>query len=278
MLLRLVLLFQPESHSDGTRPRHTPGLTALDHSAGRKSCQRSPGQVRSPQPTPYHALTASSQVTRSGQDGSDRSIRTTGHGQPTAPSGRRDTDSRPLHQDDGTRTASPESHSDGTRPRHNPGLSPLQNSAGKPANTLQDSDRSIRTTGHGQPRQNHTAMGPDHGTILASLPFRTQLENLPTLSRTVTAPSGRRDTDSLGETLETLGHRGRGCPWPWADAAPFGASSLSARITQRWDQTTAHSWPHCPRPLSWKEELPTLSRTGKIAPTHTHHGPQQAAS
>ncbi|XP_040414551.1 uncharacterized protein LOC121070861 isoform X8 [Cygnus olor] len=246
MLLRLVLLFQPESHSDGTRPRHTPGLTALDHSAGRKSCQRSPGQVRSPQPTPYHALTASSQVTRSGQDGSDRSI---------------------------------------------------------------------RTTGHGQPRQNHTAMGPDHGTILASLPFRTQLENLPTLSRTgkiapththhaltassqvtrsdqdgsdrsirttghgqPTAPSGRRDTDSLGETLETLGHRGRGCPWPWADAAPFGASSLSARITQRWDQTTAHSWPHCPRPLSWKEELPTLSRTGKIAPTHTHHGPQQAAS
>ncbi|XP_040414550.1 uncharacterized protein LOC121070861 isoform X7 [Cygnus olor] len=240
MLLRLVLLFQPESHSDGTRPRHTPGLTALDHSAGRKSCQRSPGQVRSPQPTPYHALTASSQVTRSGQDGSDRSIRTTGHGQPrqnhtamgpdhgtllaslpsttqlegraantlqdsqthtamgpdhgtllaspkglvswkeelptlyrtvTAPSGRRDTDSRPLHQDDGTRTASPESHSDGTRPRHNPGLSPLQNSAGKPANTLQD-----RTTGHGQPRQNHTAMGPDHGTLLASLPSTTQLE------------------------------------------------------------------------------------------------------
>ncbi|XP_040414553.1 uncharacterized protein LOC121070861 isoform X10 [Cygnus olor] len=153
MLLRLVLLFQPESHSDGTRPRHTPGLTALDHSAGRKSCQRSPGQVRSPQPTPYHALTASSQVTRSGQDGSDRSI---------------------------------------------------------------------RTTGHGQPRQNHTAMGPDHGTILASLPFRTQLENLPTLSRTVTAPSGRRDTDSL------------------------------ARITQRWDQTTAQSWPLSPSELSWK--------------------------
>ncbi|XP_040414546.1 uncharacterized protein LOC121070861 isoform X3 [Cygnus olor] len=275
MLLRLVLLFQPESHSDGTRPRHTPGLTALDHSAGRKSCQRSPGQVRSPQPTPYHALTASSQVTRSGQDGSDRSIRTTGHGQPRQ-------NHTAMGPDHGTILASLPFR---TQLENLPTLSrtgkiapththhALTASSQVTRSDQDGSDRSIRTTGHGQPRQNHTAMGPDHGTILASLPFRTQLENLPTLSRT-----GRRDTDSLGETLETLGHRGRGCPWPWADAAPFGASSLSARITQRWDQTTAHSWPHCPRPLSWKEELPTLSRTGKIAPTHTHHGPQQAAS
>ncbi|XP_040414549.1 uncharacterized protein LOC121070861 isoform X6 [Cygnus olor] len=250
MLLRLVLLFQPESHSDGTRPRHTPGLTALDHSAGRKSCQRSPGQVRSPQPTPYHALTASSQVTRSGQDGSDRSIRTTGHGQPRQ-------NHTAMGPDHGTILASLPFR---TQLENLPTLSrtgkiapththhALTASSQVTRSDQDGSDRSIRTTGHGQPRQNHTAMGPDHGTILASLPFRTQLENLPTLSRTVTAPSGRRDTDSL------------------------------ARITQRWDQTTAHSWPHCPRPLSWKEELPTLSRTGKIAPTHTHHGPQQAAS
>ncbi|XP_066855046.1 uncharacterized protein [Anser cygnoides] len=148
----------------------------------------------------------------------------------------------------------------------------LRPSPQTPLSALQDTDRTKpphtpgrsfpalgRTTVHAlHDSHNHTTMGPHHGTLLASLPFRTQLEKLSTLQdsdrsiRTTghgqpTAPSGRGDTDSL------------------------------ATITQRWDHTTAHSWPHCPRPLSWKEELPTLSRTGKIAPTHTHHGPQQAA-
>ncbi|XP_040414547.1 uncharacterized protein LOC121070861 isoform X4 [Cygnus olor] len=221
MLLRLVLLFQPESHSDGTRPRHTPGLTALDHSAGRKSCQRSPGQVRSPQPTPYHALTASSQVTRSGQDGSDRSIRTTGHGQPRQ-------NHTAMGPDHGTILASLPFR---TQLENLPTLSrtgkiapththhALTASSQVTRSDQDGSDRSIRTTGHGQPRQNHTAMGPDHGTILASLPFRTQLENLPTLSRTgkiapththhaLTASSQvtRSDQDSSDRSIRTTGH------------------------------------------------------------------------
>jgi len=38
MLLRLVLLlFQPESHGDWTRPRHNPGCSPVEKSAGIKA-------------------------------------------------------------------------------------------------------------------------------------------------------------------------------------------------------------------------------------------------
>jgi len=80
LLCLLVLLFQPETPSDGTRPRHNPGLSPLEKTSGRKSCQDSPGQVRLPQNTPQHGLISSRTVTRLGQDGSERSIRMTGDG------------------------------------------------------------------------------------------------------------------------------------------------------------------------------------------------------
>ncbi|XP_032060925.1 olfactory receptor 14C36-like [Aythya fuligula] len=71
-----------------------------------------------------------------------------------------------LYQDDGTMTASPESHSDDNKPQHSPGHSSLEKSAGiRAANALQDS-------------QNHTECGQDHGTILAALPLRSEFSIL----------------------------------------------------------------------------------------------------
>jgi len=46
---------------------------------------------------------------------------------------------------------------------------------------------------------------------------------------TVNAASGRRDIDSVGESLDTLKQRGRDCPCSQGIAAPFVAFPLSAR-------------------------------------------------
>jgi len=69
----------------------------------------------------------------------------------------------------------------------------------------------------------------------------------------VTAPWKRRNTESLGESLETLGHRGRGSPCSQRDAALSRGASLLASNVQQWNQRMAGD------PWALRQTLPMVT-------------------